>query len=341
MEKQEIMTLKIKCYCSKGLAGVVLFVCLFGFSCVKFPSNYTARDFIVVETTMDDNLESLARTYLHDAKKAWMISEFNKIKELKPGQRIIIPLKPFNKGGLSPEGYQMASVLCFGLTESKVNQDRKDGKISVRQGFETHLNYLKSNNYHVITMNELMDFIAYRGQIPEKSVVITLDDHSNAITEWVLPTLVSYGYPATVFVDAREMGKGNNLSFEGIRPFLSKGISVGSRSGWSIDSEVEQNQIGFKEYFENLEKEIAFSKNVLEKETGKPCLYYAYPPSGNYNLIVNFLKKYEFKAGFTLNGEPNPFFADSLAVHRIEVPAVCSLEDFDRKLVVFNKMELR
>lgn len=341
MEKQEIMNQKIMTHCSKGLAGVVLLICLFCFACVKSPSNYTARDFIVVETTMDDNLESLARTYLHDSKKAWMISEFNKIKELRPGHRIIIPLKPFNKGGLIPDGYQMASVLCFGVNESKGDQESKDGKSPVRQNFDMHLNYLKTNNYHVITMNDLMDFIAYRGQIPEKSVVITFDDQSNVMTDWVLPTLVSYGYPATVFVDAREIGKGNTLSFEGLRPFLSKGISVGSRSGWAIDSDVEQNHISFKEYFENIEKEIAFSKNILEKETGRPCVYYAYPPSGNYNIIVNILKKYEFKAGFTLNGEPNPFFADSLAVHRIEVPAACSLEDFDRKLVVFKKMELR
>lgn len=336
MEKQEIMRNN-----SKVLSGVVLFVCLFCFACVKSPSNYAARDFIVVETTMDDNLESLAWTYLHDAKKAWMISEFNKIKDVKPGQRIIIPLKPFNKGGLSPEGFQMTSVLCFGLNEPNGVQDRKDGKNPVRQSFDMHLNYLKSNNYHVITMNDLMDFIAYRGQIPEKSVVITLDDQSNAITDWVLPTLVSYDYPATVFVDVREMGKGNNLSFEGLRPFLSKGISVGSRSGWPIDSNVEQKNISIKDYFEKMEKEIAFSKNILEKETGQPCLYYAYPPSGNYNLIVNFLKKYEFKAGFTLNGEPNPFFADNFALHRIEVPATCSIEDFNRKLIVFNKMELR
>jgi peptidoglycan/xylan/chitin deacetylase (PgdA/CDA1 family) len=317
------------------LAGLLL--C----SCVKTPSSYTTRDFIVVETTVNDTLESLARTYLHDSKKGWMISEFNKIKEVKQGQRIIIPLKPFNRGGLSPEGFQMVPVLCFEVAELSPANAGKDGKYPAMDSFKAHLAYLKRYGYQVISMADFMDFLDYKGQIPEKSVVITVDDQSYALLDWVLPTLTAYGYPATVFVDERAMDKGNTVSFDDLRPYLSHGISLGSRSGWDIDSAIEQKQNSLKDYFENMERAVGRSKSIIEKETGRKCLFYAYPPSGSYNLIVNLLRKTGFKAGFTLNGEPNPFYGDSYAVHRIDVPLACSDEEFERKLVVFKKMELR
>ncbi len=318
-----------------------LFAGLLLCSCVKAPSNYTTRDFIVVETTVNDTLESLARTYLHDSKKGWMILEFNKIKEVKPGQRIIIPLKPFNRGGLSPEGFQMVPVLCFEVAELSPAKAGKDGKHPAMDSFKAHLAYLKRYGYHVISMADFMDFLDYKGQIPEKTVVITVDDQSYALLDWVLPTLTAYGYPATVFVDERAMDKGNSVSFDDLRPYFSHGISLGSRSGWDIDSAIEQKQSSLKDYFENMERAIVRSKNIIEKETGRKCLFYAYPPSGSYNLIVNLLRKTGFKAGFTLNGEPNPFYGDSYAVHRIDVPLACSDEEFERKLVVFKKMELR
>lgn len=320
---------------------IILPCCLLFASCVKKPSNYTARDFVVVDTTISDTAESLAQTYLQDSRKTWMILEFNKLREIKPGERIIVPLKPFNRGGLYPEGYQTVPVLCFGLNENKEPNDKSGGRLSGKESFDSVLSYLKKNGYHVVSMGDFMGFIDYKGQLPQKSVIITLDDQSPALTEWVLPALEAYGYPATVFVDVRDMEKENMLTFEGIRPFLSKGITLGSRAGWTVDSDIEQKQTGLKEYFESMEREIAYSKSTIEKETGKTCLYYAYPPSGNYNILVNLIKKYGFRAGFTLNGESNPFYADSFAVHRFEIPSTCTTEELEKKLVVFKTMGLR
>ncbi len=330
-----------------GQLKMVLFKCailstaLLCLSCVTPSSNYTTRDFIVVETTGQDSLESLAKTYLHDGKKAWLISEFNKIKEIRPGQRVIIPLKPFNKGGLTPEGIQMVPVLCFGLSDSGSDQGKKGSGCSPRDSFTAFLGYLKNHNYHVISMEQMMEFLAYKGQVPEKSVVITFDDQSLAMIEWVLPSLASFGYPATVFLNVRGVGQQNSMAFEDIRPYLSKGIRLGSRAGWVVDSDIEQKQSGIRDFFESMEKEIAYSKTVIEKETGKPCRFYAYPPSGPYNLIIHLLKKYGFIGGFTMMGESNPFYAEHYSIHRIHVPLDCSTDSMERKLLVFKTMELR
>ena len=320
----------------KGLTFIFLFACLFLFSCVGTPLKYTARDFVVVETTKDDTLENLAGKYLNDPKKAWMISEFNKIKEVRQGQRIVIPLKPFNKGGLSKEGFQVVPIFCFNITDS----EKQGNKASAQSRFDALLGHLERNGYHVISLSQFMDFINYTGQIPEKSVVITVDDNSRAVTDWVLPALKAHDFPVTLFVDARETGKEGNVALDQLKPYLSSGLSVGCRAGWALDKEIEQNQLNLKVYFENLEKEIGYSKNAVEKETGMACRYYAYPPTGWNHLLVSQIKKYGFKAGLTLNGQPNPFYVDSFAVERTVVSVSASIEEFEKKLVVFSKMDL-
>ena len=44
------------------------------------------------------------------------------------------------------------------------------------QKFEAHLQYLKNNGYHTLTMTEFRDWMYGRIEIPEKSVLITVDD---------------------------------------------------------------------------------------------------------------------------------------------------------------------
>jgi hypothetical protein len=72
-----------------------------------------------------DNIKisiSLASKYLKDPTMDWFIAEFNEMETVKPGQPLIIPLKPYQRGGLSSKGYQTVPVLSyhhFHLTEQK------------------------------------------------------------------------------------------------------------------------------------------------------------------------------------------------------------------------------
>ena len=314
------------------LTGVI-----FGSACVKKPVEYKTRDFIVVEARQDDTLNSLARQYLNDDKKSWMIAEFNKIKTITPGQKIIIPLNPFNKGGLNPDGYQLTPVLCF----ESFNTNGPVKNTDAPSIFEQRLVYLKNNNFQVISLSRFMDFIDYSAQIPEKSVVITIDDNSPVVSDWVVPLLEKYAYPATLFVDTRNIGKDGFLSYPQLKNLYSRGIEIASRSGWGIDSDIEKKQLSMKDYFFNIEKEISISKSTLERETGGKCIFYALPPAGGNTLLINLLKKKGFKAAFNLSGESNPFYSDTYNINRITVPATSSIKEFETALIVYRKIELK
>jgi len=70
-------------------------------------------DFVAVIAQQGDTFGSLAAKYLNDASMDWVIAEYNALSALNPGQELIIPLKPYEKGGLTLKGYQTVPVLSY------------------------------------------------------------------------------------------------------------------------------------------------------------------------------------------------------------------------------------
>ena len=137
----------------------LLFMILFMFfvflnACALRSSVKRFDDFMIVTSGSSDDLSTLAAKYLNDPGKGWIIAEFNNINSVSRGQQVIIPLKPLQKGGLTPTGYQTIPVLVYHrFAEEKVN------KMTVpRNTFEEQMRYLKLNGYNVLSLEQLFDF---------------------------------------------------------------------------------------------------------------------------------------------------------------------------------------
>lgn len=65
--------------------------------------------------------------------------------------------------------------------------------------FEEQLKYLISNNFEMISLNNLSEMIL-KGSIPKKAAVITFDDGYKDNYEFAFPILKKYGAPATIFL---------------------------------------------------------------------------------------------------------------------------------------------
>ncbi|MBW2643613.1 MAG: polysaccharide deacetylase family protein [Deltaproteobacteria bacterium] len=222
-------------------------------------------DFIIVTTTAKDTPSSLAAEYLNDPSKEWVISEFNHIKTLTPGQKLIIPLFPFNKSGLKPGGYQTVPVLAYySFSENKPN------KVSITQGnFKAQMKYLKENNYHVITLDQLLDFLDYKEQIPEKSVVITFDDGWSSAYDFAFPILKKYGFPATFFIYTDFIGGGKAMSWKQIKELSEAGFDIQCQTKTHRNLATLKKKESFKEYFKSLEMEISYPKKLFKKKLNK------------------------------------------------------------------------
>ncbi len=294
-------------------------------------------DFIIVTATVKDTLSSLAAEYLNDPSKGWLIAEFNHIKTLTPGQELIIPLFSFNKGGLKSGGYQTVPVLSYYRLSKN-----KPSKIAITQDdFKAQMKYLKDNGYHVITLDQLLGFLDYREQVPEKSVVITFDDGWISIYDIAVPILKEYGFPATIFIYTDFVGGGKAMSWKHIKELSEAGFDIQCQTKTHRNLTVLKNKESFKQYFNSLEMEISYPKKLIKEKLNKECNFLAYPYGKTNNLVIAMLKKHGYRAAFTVDNKSNPFFVDKYKIGRSAIYGKYNIEKFKNKLSVFQDMELK
>jgi len=294
-------------------------------------------DFIIVTAAAKDTLSSLAAEYLNDPSKEWLISEFNHIKTLAPGQELIIPLFPFKKGGLKLGGYQTVPVLSYYRLSKN-----KPSKIAITQDdFKAQMKYLKENGYHVITLDQLLGFLDYQEQIPEKSVAITFDDGWISVYDIAFPILKKYGFPATIFIYTDFIGGGKAMSWKQIKELSEAGFDIQCQTKTHRDLTVLKEKESFKEYFKSLEMEISYPKKLIKKKLNKECKCLAYPYGITNNLVIAMLKKHGYRAAFTVDNRSNPFFIDKYKINRSAIYGEYDIEKFKNKLSVFQNMELK
>ena len=179
-------------------------------------------DFILLRTVEGDTFSNLAEKFLKDSSKAWVIADFNDLTELEPGAQIVIPLRPYPKGGLKANGYQSVPVLTYHRFSRN-----NPGKLTVTaEAFESQMKYLKDNGYHFITLAQLIEFMEYKRALPPKAVAITIDDGWRSFYKIGLPILKQYSIPATLFVYTDFIGGNKAMTWQQVKSVADSGIDI-------------------------------------------------------------------------------------------------------------------
>lgn len=75
-----------------------------------------------------------------------------------------------------------------------------------RAEFRRHLEYFRNSGIEVITLNEVADYVTEGRPLPERAVVLTIDDADRSMYELAWPLLREYGVRAHLFVPTGVVG---------------------------------------------------------------------------------------------------------------------------------------
>lgn len=290
-------------------------------------------DFVGLIAQPGDTLSSLASTYLNDPAMDWLIAEFNGITALIPGQEVLIPLRPYGKGGLSLKGYQTVPILSY----HKFSKNKADLLTVTESAFSEQMKFLKENGYRVITLDELFDFIDFKRPLPQKSVVITIDDNWYSTYEIAFPILKQYGYPATLFVYTDLILPGRKtLNWNLLIQMSNHGIDIQAHTKSHRNLNKREGQESFREYFEAVKQELTESADLLRKRLQKDVKYLAYPYGETNPLVIALLMKSGYRGALTVERESNPFFIHPYRVNRSMIYGTFTLKEFERNLNYFH-----
>jgi peptidoglycan/xylan/chitin deacetylase (PgdA/CDA1 family) len=316
----------------------LLFLCLlFLNSCSDVFRVALAQDFVIVDVKQGDSLSSISKTYLGDPNESWRIAEFNNIRSVSPGQRIIVPLAGYRIGGLYKDGYQTVPVLVYNnFFEKNSNNESKARKI-----FQAQMSYLKKNGYSVISVDRFMNFLDLGVQLHPKSVVITIDDVWEPVYSVAYPILKENGFPAALFVTTDLIGREGALTWDKIGEMNVNGISIYSKTKTHRDLLKPEKGESDRDYKNSLENELLHSKKIIEKNILRECKYLAYPYGFTNGMIITWAKRYGYLGGFTISNESNPFFANKFFINRIKIRKQYGINKFKNNLSLFRKKALK
>lgn len=181
-------------------------------------------------------------------------------------------------------------VLMYHFFYDENNGSGKDNNFIEISDFEEQIKYLSDNNFYFPTWEEVEDYIDGETILPEKSIVLTVDDGDDSFFELAVPVLQKYDVDATSFVITSWYGyraneKQENVIYESHSDNMHEGGANGKgvMLSWSKDKIIE-----------DLEK----SKEVL----GGDATIFCYP-FGQYNdNAIQCLKEAGYKLAFTTQG---------------------------------------
>ena len=298
----------------------------------RFPS------FVAVTVQDGDTLSSLASGYLNDSSKDWLISDFNDVSSISPGQKLIIPLKYYDRGGLTLKGYQTVPILSY----HKFSESKADKMTVTASAFEEQMKLLVDKGYRVITLDQLFDFLDYKIQIPRKSVVITIDDGWRSTYSIAFPILKKYRYPATLFIYSDLItGTKKTLDWDLINEMAGNGIDIQchTKSHRSLTSPAEKES--FREYYDAIEQDLLDAAKTIKVKTNKDVKYLAYPFGNTNHLVIALLKRQGYRGGLTVKRDGNAVFVNDYRVNRSMIYGDFDLSQFEKSLVVLAEEALR
>ncbi len=143
--------------------------------------------------------------------------------------------------------------------------------------FREQMQAIKDSGIPVIPLSDVLSWRKGLKNIPEESIVITMDDGWEGVHTYAYPVLKEFGFPFTAYLYKKYVNiGGRSLSWDQIREMMKHGCEIGSHSvsheslRMKKGRKVEDHQLW-------LLGELKDSKEFLEKNLGVPINSFAYP----------------------------------------------------------------
>lgn len=199
--------------------------------------------------------------------------------------------------------------------------------------FIAHLDYLKSANFTVVPLTELVAQLKKGQVLPDKTIAITFDDAYASVYHNAFPLLRERGLPFTFFVNTDAVGTSSLfVSWDQLREMQNAGVTIANHT--ASHTHMVRKNVGetTAQWRTRLSADIERAQAALQKELGHAPKIFAYP-FGEYNHATKALVK---ELGFIAFGQHSGVISeagDQLLIPRFPFGgSFTDLDDFKLKV---------
>jgi peptidoglycan/xylan/chitin deacetylase (PgdA/CDA1 family) len=202
--------------------------------------------------------------------------------------------------------------------------------------FREELDYLDQHGYHVIPLAQLADFLYGRAaSLPERAVVITVDDGWSCAYSEIFPELRRRKMPWTLFVYPQIIGHGAHaLTWKQVDELAAAGVDVESHTYTHSFLALKDNgNVTPEAYPEFLDRELDESRKKIEQETDKPVRFLSYPYGSYDDAVIAEAKNAGYAAAVTTRRAPITRATSPFELTRYLIHHDTTIEEFKTFLV--------
>ena len=190
--------------------------------------------------------------------------------------------------------------------------------------FEAQMAYLQGKGYHSVSLDQLYQAQYRGGALPTKPFVITFDDGYADNYTTAYPVLKRHGFTATVFMVSSYINGEGFMSWPQLKELAA--------NGWEIEGHTVNHHYLSKQNVTTVLNELRSSKELLERELGRPVEFFAYP-FGDFNpAVAQAVRNTGYLMAVTTERGWANHDTDSWHVHRVYCYANMGLNEFSRRL---------
>ena len=173
------------------------------------------------------------------------------------------------------------------LMYHKFGEDRYPSTSVTLAQFDSHLDYLKNNGFHVLPLEEVVSAFRSQSPLPDKSIAVTVDDAYLSVYKEAYPRMKELNWPFTVFVasDGVDKGFSSYMNWDQMREMQKNGVLfanhtsthdylIRKKEGETTDAHVVR-----------IRADIERCQKRLTEELGSAPMLFAYP-YGEYNTDI-------------------------------------------------------
>ncbi len=211
-----------------------------------------------------------------------------------------------------PEKSIPGTVVMPIMFHSIIDGDAIQPDMITREDFELLMRSLHEQNFVPISTNQLRDFLYENAKIPDRSILLIVDDrhYADYFEVWFQPFMEEYGWDAPVinaWISHPEtllaVYDGNiRLNQQGLVDHQAHGVVHNINiQEWTPDTVIETAIYGTVTAEQFVRNELAGSISTIEEKYGEKPIAYIWPGGGFSLLGAQIGREVGYELGFTIN----------------------------------------
>ncbi len=211
----------------------------------------------------------------------------------------------------------------------------QDNMTVTTEVFAAHLRYLSENAYRVIPARDFVDFrLGKAPPPPPNAVVITADDGHRSVFTEMLPLVLRYRVPVTLFIYPSAISNADYaLTWDQLRELQRTGLfDIQSHTYWHPNFSRERRRLSASEYERFVAAQLTKSRDAIREQLGIRVDMLAWPFGIHDPELARWAAQKGYVAAFTLERRPAEITDNLMALPRLLITNADRGKAFERLL---------